>query len=164
MFRIGIAIGSLVLGLGGCRKPVDRLPEGTGARGKSAGEPMTKDESFTLTLSTGGGFAGAFHGFTLASTGEITAWSGRASGPRTDLWTRKADADTLAAFARALDGYLGTELSQAGNMTMRIEYASPRGDHQWSIPGGAVSGDAPEPFRTWYPRVEAYCESLAPNH
>lgn len=168
MLRIGIAIGSLApilagaLCVGACRKPVDHPPGESHARGK-AGEPAAETMTFTLTLSTGGGFAGAFQGYTLASTGEVTAWSGQAAGPRTNRWMRKADPDTLAAFARALDGYLGTESAQAGNMTTRIEYASPRGDHQWSIAGAGPSADAPEPFRTWYPRVEAYCRSLAPK-
>jgi hypothetical protein len=163
MLRIGIAIGSLLIGLSGCRKPVDRLPDAARARGKAGGEATEKTGSFTLSLSTGGGFAGAYQGYTLLSTGEITAWTGRAAGPRTDRWTRKADPDTLAAFAMALDGYLGMESTQTGNMTTRIGYASSRGDHQWSIAGAGAAADAPEPFRTWYPRVEAYCRSLAPE-
>lgn len=163
MFRIGIAIGSLLIGLGGCRKPVDRSPDAARARGKAAGEPTAKTANFTLTLSAGGGFAGLYEGYTLLSTGEVTAWSRRAAGPRTDRWMRKADPDTLAAFASALDGYLGTDLTQAGNMTLRIEYATPGGEHQWSIAGAGPSPDAPEPFRTWYARMEAYCRRLEPK-
>jgi len=161
MLRIGVAIGSLLLGLGGCRRPVERSPDESRLRDKPSKEPTAKNGSFTITLSSGGGFAGIYQGYTLLSTGEITAWSGRAEGPRTDSWRRKADPDTLAAFALALDGYLGTELEQAGNMTLLIEYASPRGGHQWSIAGASVPPDAPEPFRTWYPRMETYCRSLA---
>jgi len=169
MLRIGFAIGSLIIGLCGCRKPVDRSPDAARTSGKTAGFPAGAGEatgktgSFTLSLSAGGGFAGAYQGYTLLSTGEITAWSGRATGPHTDRWMRKADPDTLAAFAMALDGYLGTQLTQTGNMTTRIGYTSSRGDHQWSIAGVGTAADAPEPFRTWYPRVEAYCRSLAPN-
>ena len=146
MLRIGFAISSLLFSLCGCRKPVDRAPD-----------------SFTLTLSSGGGFAGSYQGYTLASNGDVTAWSGGAAGQRTDLWTRKAAPESLAAFARVLDGFTGTGLSQTGNMTTRIEYASPRGDHQWSIAGAGAAPDAPEPFRTWYARVEAYCRNLAPE-
>jgi hypothetical protein len=29
--------------------------------------------------------------------------------------------------------------------------------------GAGASPDAPEPFRTWYARAEAYCRSLAPK-
>lgn len=168
MLRTCIAIGSLILGLGGCRKPVDRGPEAERPGGKPsgdhAGDPKAKvSRPFALTLSTGGGFSGAYRGYTLASTGEVTAWTRTAAGPRTDLWTRKADPDTLAAFAAALDGYLGQEGAQTGNMTTRIDYSSPRGDHQWSIAGAGPSADAPGPFQGWYPRVEAYCRSLAPN-
>ncbi len=169
MLRTCIAIGSLapilagVLWISACRKPVDHGPEEARARAKTAGEPTVKTADFTLTLSAGGGFAGAYNGYTLLSTGEVTAWSRSAAGPRTDQWTRKADPDTLAAFASALDGYLGTDLTQAGNMTLRIEYATPRGDHQWSIAGASPSADAPEPFRTWYSRVEAYCRRLEPK-
>jgi hypothetical protein len=159
MLRI-VAIGSLILGLGACRKPVERSPDASPS-GKASGEAKETTGAFTLTLSRGGGFAGAFQGYTLASTGEITAWNGRAAGARTRLWMRNADSDTIAAFARDLQAYFGTELAQTGNMTTRIEYASPRGDHQWSI--GVAPADAPEPFRTWYPRVEAYCRSLAPR-
>jgi hypothetical protein len=161
MLRIGVAIGSLILGLGGCRRPVDRSPDESRPRGKTSGEPILNNGPFSITLSSGGGFAGIYQGYTLLSTGEIKAWSGRDEGPRTDLWTRKADADTLAAFARALDGYLGTDSGQAGNMTMRIEYASSRGSHQWTMAGASLPPDAPEPFRTWYPRMETYCRSLA---
>ena len=149
MLRVGVAISSLLFCLGGCRKPVDHSP--------------TAAPAFTLTVSSGGGFAGSYQGYTLASTGEVRAWNSSAAGPRTDRWTVKADPDTLAAFAADLDRFLGTELAQTGNMTARIEYASSRGEHHWSIPGAGASADAPEPFRTVYPRIESYCRNLAPK-
>jgi hypothetical protein len=47
-------------------------------------------------------------------------------------------------------------------MTSRLEYVSPGGTYHWSIPVAAPGPDSPEPFRTLYPRIEAYCRALAP--
>lgn len=126
--------------------------------------PAAKSPSapFSLTLSSGGGFAGSYSGCTLASTGEATGWRQTAAGPREPVWTKRADADSIAAFARGLEGYKETKLDQAGNMTASLALASGQAEYRWSIPGAGAAPDSPEPFRTWYARIDAFCRALAP--
>ena len=147
MSRIGIVVGTLALAMGACRAPVAKSPAAP----------------FTLSLSSGGGFAGSYQGYTLASTGEVSAWQQTAAGPRNVLWTKKAQPESIAAFARGLEPYRETKLDQAGNMTLSLGYASAQGEYAWTVPGAGASPDAPEPFRTWYGRIEAFCRSLAPG-
>jgi hypothetical protein len=163
MQRIIVAIGFCLLGLGACHRPAVRSSGPGRAREASSAATAAQDMDFTLTLSSGGGFAGTWQGYDLASNGRVTAWSGRPGGPRSEQWTRNADPDTLAAYARELEAFRGARLDSAGNMTTRIGYVSPRGSYQWSIAGAGGAPDAPEPFRTWYPRLETYCRGLAPR-
>jgi hypothetical protein len=115
---------------------------------------------FTLTLSYGGGFSGLYEGYTLSSPDSVTAWRQRAAGPRAEEWARKADPESLIAFVRELKPYFGAESAGTGNMTARIDFQSPGVHHEWSMGGAPASPDAPEPFRTWYRRVESYCRGL----
>jgi hypothetical protein len=169
MSQAGIAIAclALLLLLGACHRSPSPAAQGAGApvppantsvpaRGEAPAGP------FRLTVSSGGGFAGQWRGCTLNSAGEATAWKSMASGPRESQWTGKADPDTVAAFARTLEASRDVKLEGAGNMTARLEYASSSGEFQWSVPGAAPGPDSPEPFRTLYPRIEAYCRALAP--
>lgn len=162
MLRIGAMIAFLVPILGACHGPAAR--SSAPARGpESAASRKPAADPFTLTLSSGGGFAGTWQGCTFDSAGKATAWTRSPSGPRADRWTRPADPDSLRAFARELEASLGTKLEQTGNMTWRLEYASPRGEYQWSFPGAGPASGAPEPFNTLYPRIEAYCRGLNPG-
>ena len=95
--------------------------------------------------------------------GEVKGWQKRAGAPESITWTVQGRPDSILAFAKDLESYLAVELTEAGNMTARIQYALPDTIYQWSIAGSGASAEAPEPFRTWYARAEAYCHSLAPQ-
>jgi hypothetical protein len=135
------------------------------AKGPSAAAPqaIAPPQPFTLTLSSGGGFAGLYQGFTLTSAGEVRAWERRPGAAESPVWKAQGNPDSILAFARDLDKSLGVDLHGTGNMTTRILYALPDSTYQWSISGAGPSPDAPEPFRTWYARAEGYCRGLAPK-
>jgi hypothetical protein len=165
MSQAGIAIGcfALVFPLGACHRSLARSPGAEPAEGASLpGKTAAPAGPFHLTVSSGGGFAGLWQGCTLASDGQASAWKRMAAGPLENQWAGKADPDSVAAFARALEAAAAVKLEEAGNMTSRLEYVSPAGEYHWSIPVAAPGPDSPEPFRSLYPRIEAYCRALAP--
>lgn len=127
--------------------------------------PAAKSPSapFTVSLSSGGGFAGLYEGCSLASTGEAEGWRQNAAGPREVVWTKRADAESIAVFARGLEAYRETKLEQAGNMTASLGLASGSSEIRWTVPGAGSAPDAPEPFRSWYRRIDAFCRGLAPR-
>ena len=137
-----------------CQKPTAKMPPAT-----AHAQPPAR--AFTLTLSSGGGFTGAYTGCTLTSDGRARSWRRNPGGAETTLSEANGRADSVAALAKALDGFLGSDLQGTGNMTTRIKYALPDTAFQWSIAGTGGSADDPEPFRNWYPRAEAWCRSLA---
>jgi hypothetical protein len=155
--RIPAAIAAAFLALMACQKQVAKSPA------SDASAPAASPKPFTLTLSSGGGFAGLYHGCTLTSEGEAKAWSQRPGTPESVDWTRRAQPDSVLALARALEAFLAADLKETGNMTARVQYALPDSTYQWSISGAGASAEAPEPFRTWYARAEAYCRTLAPT-
>lgn len=166
MSQAGIAIGcfALLFLLGGCHRSLARPADAGGnADAPSPAKTAAPAGPFHLTLSSGGGFAGQWRGCTLASDGQASAWKRMAAGPLENQWTGKADPDSVAAFARALESAVAVKLEEAGNMTSRLDYVSPAGEYHWSIPVAAPGPDSPEPFRTLYPRIEAYCRALAPT-
>lgn len=150
------ALASLLLGLLSCQKQIAKGPTHTPAK------VVTFSKYFTLTLSSGGGFAGLYQGCTLTSQGEVKAWQKRTGAPESITWTIQEKPDSIFAFAEALEPYLALDLKETGNMTMRIQLELPDTTHQWSISGSGPSAEAPEPFRTWYVRAAAYCHDLAP--
>ena len=152
MLRIDTAVGILsfallALVLGACRAPAV----------KSISLP------FTLSLSSGGGFAGSYEGFTLASTGEVTAWRQHSAGPRNVIWVQKTHPESIAVFARGLEPYRGTMLEQTGNVALSLGLITNQDEFRWTLPGAGVSPDSPEPFHTWYGRIQAFCRSLKPG-
>lgn len=124
--------------------------------------PQATTQPFTLTLSSGGGFSGRVDGFTLNSQGEVKAWSKQPGQPETTLWSIQDKPDSALALFAALQPFLTVTLQETGNMTTRIRLESPDSTWQWSQSGNGASEDAPEPFKTWYARAEAYCQSLKP--
>lgn len=156
-----VAMTLALLGIPACQRQVSKSskPAVSGSQVLAEGKAASP---FTLTLSSGGGFAGLYQGCTLTSQGEVKGWQKRAGAPEAITWAVQVRPDSIAAFARELEAYLRVELQDAGNMTTRILLKLPDTTHQWSISGSGSSAEAPEPFRTWYARAEAYCRSLAP--
>lgn len=150
-------VGIALLSFMACQKQVAKSP------GPNAFEGAVSPQSFTLSLVSGGGFAGLYQGFTLTSEGEVKAWQKRSVAPESITWTIRDKPDSILVFAKALEAFMGTDLKETGNMTTRIQFALPDSTYNWSISGAGPSAEAPEPFRTWYARAEAYCRGLAPN-
>lgn len=144
-----------LVGIPACQRQVSKSSQPALSEGKAS-------SPFTLTLSSGGGFTGLYQGCTLTSQGEVKGWQRRTGAPESVAWTVQDRPDSIFALAKDLENYLNVELEEAGNMTMRIRFELPDTAHQWSISGSGASAEAPEPFRTWYARAEAYCRSLAP--
>ena len=150
-----------LLGIPACQRQVSKSSKPAHSGSQVLAEAKAVPP-FTLTLSSGGGFAGLYQGCTLTSQGEVKGWQKRAGAPEAIAWTVQVGQDSIAALAKDLEVYLGVELRDAGNMTTRILFELPDTTHQWSISGSGASTEAPEPFRTWYARAEAYCRGLAP--
>jgi hypothetical protein len=125
-------------------------------------ESVAKPRPFSLILSVGGGFAGQTQGYTLSSDGEVRSWSQMAGSEATIHWKVSAPVDTISSLARQLEPFLDANLAEVGNMTTRIQYVLPDTTYQWSKSGPGFSEDAPEPFRTWYSKVESFCHRLKP--
>jgi hypothetical protein len=158
MIRLVHAVALAAIALGACREPMARSPR----TDTGAARPDSEDAgNFLLTLSKGGGFAGLYEGYRL-SPDSVSAFRQRAAGPREDIWSRRADPESLRVFARSLREFFGVRAEQSGNMTTRIVLSDSSGEHGWSMSGMPGQADAPGPFRDWYPRVEAYCRGLAP--
>ena len=161
-----VAILFAVLLLPGCQKQVAKGPDASASSAASDSAAPAAPASlkpFTLSLSSGGGFSGAYTGYTLASDGSVRAWRKRPATPESTTWAGQANPDSIAALAKALDAYLGAAVHETGNMTTQIRYTLPDSAYQWSISGVGASAGAPEPFRTWYPRAEAWCRSATPK-
>ncbi len=151
----------LALGPAACGKPAAQrsAPAGHPPAGGADSQSGRPD---SITLASGGGFAGAWEGFTLARDGKVSAWRSAGAGGRAVSWTRTGSPDSLAAFARALRAHAEAGLSGTGNMTMPIELAGPDTTLRWSLPGAEPSPRDPGPFRSLYGRIRAYCLGLAP--
>jgi hypothetical protein len=146
----------LLLPLGSCQRQAAKPPAAAPATVPAA-------RTFTLTLSSGDGFTGAYAGCTFTSEGAVRSWRRSPGGAETVEWESRGSPDSVAALAKALEPFLASELKETGNMTLRIRYASPDTAREWSVSGAGASAGAPEPFRTWYPRAEAWCRSQAPG-
>ncbi|MDB5102923.1 MAG: hypothetical protein JWP91_612 [Fibrobacteres bacterium] len=152
---IVLALSSLI-GSMACQKQAAKSPRPDASAASESPKP------FTLTLASGGGFSGLIQGYTLSSAGEVKAWRKFPGGPDSITWAKRTGPDSILVLAKALEAFEGIDLKEAGNMTTRIEYALPDTAYRWSISGAGPSPEAPEPFRTWYARAEAYCRGLAP--
>ena len=145
-----------------------RVPAVSG-NGGAAAEPAASGHArvspFKITVSTGGGFTGAVSGCTLGSDGRVVYWDKRGAAPESIRWSVAAGPSRILEFRRLLEtgGALGLTLRETGNMTTVIQLELPDTLRIWSWPGHGASETTPEPFRTWYPQVEAYCESVSPS-
>jgi hypothetical protein len=137
--------------------------------GSPIAEPTPLAESraapFKITLSTGGGFTGAVSGCTLGSDGQVAYWDKRGRGPEAIRWSVVAVPSRILEFRRLLEkgGALNATLEESGNMTTIVKLELPDTLRIWSWSGHGASETTPEPFRSWYPQVEAFCQSLAPS-
>ncbi|MEO6096088.1 MAG: hypothetical protein ABIW76_10485 [Fibrobacteria bacterium] len=119
---------------------------------------------FKITISTGGGFAGSVSGCTLGSDGLVVYWDKRGLAPESIRWKVVAGRSPILEFRRLLEtgGALNMTLRETGNMTTEVNLELPDTLRIWSWPGNGPSETTPEPFRTWYSQVEAFCQSLSP--
>jgi hypothetical protein len=138
----------------------------------SPAEPAPLAESrvtpFKITLSTGGGFTGAVSGCTLGSDGRVAYWDKRGPGPEAIRWSVVAGPPRILELRRLLGllekgGALNATLEESGNMTTIVKLELPDTLRIWSWSGHGASETTPEPFRSWYPQAEAFCQSLSPS-
>lgn len=143
------------------------VPGAAATPGPSAGtaHPSTlpsSPETFTLSLSSGGGFTGRYTGFTLASDGTVKEWERSGVGAESTLWETRIPADRISDFRKRLEqgGALGITLQESGNMTSLVKLQLPDTLYLWSWSGAGVSESVPEPFRSWFPEVLGFCGNL----
>jgi hypothetical protein len=180
--RIPPWVGVFFLGsalLWGCQRNASRVApdlaekdstaSGTSSTPHSASGSATSDRAssardtvtpFKLTISTGGGFTGAVSGCTLGSDGRVGDWAQQGAAPPSSRWNVQADRAKVIGFRRRLDAAFGLNLRKYGNMTTVVKLELPDTLRIWSWSGHGASETTPEPFRTWFPEVEAFCDSL----
>lgn len=129
---------------------------------RKALQPVPTPDSFTLSLSSGGGFSGRYAGFTLASDGTVKEWEKVGAGAESTLWETRIPPDRIIDFRKRLEqgGALGITLQESGNMTSLVKLRLPDTLYLWSWSGAGIGGSEPEPFRSWYPEVLGFCENL----
>lgn len=119
---------------------------------------------FRITVSAGGGFTGAVSGCTLGSDGQVEYWDKRGPAPESIRWRAVSGPPPILEFRRLLEtgGAFSMTLRETGNMTTVVKLELPDTLRIWSWSGHGASEITPEPFRSWYPQVERYCQGLSP--
>jgi len=118
-----------------------------------------------LSFGSGGGFTGAFGGYTLQSDGVVRNWTRMPGGKDSTLQTitiSKTTADSLLTVFRRSD-FFADSLRQYGNWTRFMRYESPDIIHYWSwVTVDKESGPAFE-AQAMHERLIQYFSALFPQ-
>ncbi len=114
-------------------------------------------EPFSISISTGGGFAGLCEGCRLQSTGTIERW--RRIGTRAEevLWSGEVEVEVAVGWRDRLEGTgaLGQVHRQTGNMTTQVTYT--RGDTTLNWSWQAATKEDGSPLRAWHSEFAGFC-------
>ena len=118
--------------------------------------------SFSISISSGGGFSGLVRGYRLQSDGEVVAFERRTAKDEAIRWTRSIDAGTVRSFAEKLlaTGLLEQGAREYGNITSRIVYQMSDSTYVWTWSG---SEPKPSAAAAWYRDVMRFCSALEPD-
>lgn len=116
---------------------------------------------FVITVSSGGGFTGAYSGYRVYSDGRIERWQG--FGPQQDslLWSRWEDrtvVKTLGSQFRT-NGVFKVRWNKNSNMTSSLSYADDDSTYSWSWEFGAME-ELPASLIECYESVNALCADV----
>ena len=125
--------------------------------------PATHDsqiqDTFKISIATGGGFTGLVRGFYLHADGKVEAWRRFPAQPDSILWTVQTDPGKIAEFVQQLEqtSALKKVYEETGNITTRIIYFLPDTSYTWSW-SNAVG--EPLGLREWYAQIWQFCRAL----
>jgi len=115
--------------------------------------------SFTLMVSTGGGFTGLTTGYRLYQDGRIDYWQRFPAGRDSVLWSKKVDSAKIVGFRQALEasGALGKSIQHSGNMTTTVTLQLPDTTYAWYW-----SQEEKTVLSRWVADVHRFCQNITP--
>jgi hypothetical protein len=151
----------LFITLNGCNsqdiKPKKIKGEVTGAIKKE-----TKVDSFSITISNGGGFTGLKNGYTFNSTGLVKRWRQLSFVKDTTIWKVQTDGVKTNYFKNQLvnSGILKKQYNDTGNITFVLTYQIPDTTYTWSWNGKNGEENAPSEIKNWFKEVTDFIISV----
>lgn len=142
----------------GCNKPPGEKPhkESVGREEKTISQPA---EHFTITIGSGGGFTGAFQGYTFYSDGKVEYWQRYGAKQDSIMWTTEVEPEQLETFQQRLaqSGMLEKTIQEKGNMTTMVTYDTPDTSYYWTWD---EQTEIPPAFNKWYDDVHQFFDQL----
>ena len=125
----------------------------------------TQIDSFSIVISSAGGFTGLGSGYTLTSNGTVKSWKQLSFVKDTTLWERKSDLSKILDFKNQLDncGILQKDYSGTGNMTTSLNYNLQDTSYIWTWEGKRIDSNIPEEINDWFKDVLSFCTNKKNN-
>ena len=121
-----------------------------------------KFNSYSINLSTGGGFTGLKSGYALFSNGVVTRWQKLPTGKDLIDWKVKVDSSQIEQFRKELEltGITDRQYTETGNITAYLKYKTVDTTYFWSWKGIGVNSNIPPEIKVWYIKVNLFCSEL----
>ncbi len=125
----------------------------------------TKIDSFSITISNGGGFTGLKNGYTFNSTGIVKRWRQISLVKDTTIWKVKTDGKKANQFKNQLEqsGILNKKYNETGNITFVLTYKLPDTTYIWSWNGANGGTKVPMEIKDWFNDVTNFIISAKQN-
>ncbi|MCP5064391.1 MAG: hypothetical protein GY936_18275 [Ignavibacteriae bacterium] len=119
----------------------------------------TQIDSFSIIVSSAGGFTGLGSGYTLTSNGKVKHWKQLSFVKDTTLWERESDLSKIVDFKNQLDtcGILQKDYRGTGNMTTSLNYNLQDTSYTWTWEGKGNSSNIPEEINDWFKDLLVFC-------
>jgi hypothetical protein len=157
-FALSVLGISAVL-MSACQKKTVKT-SGEDASSAAASPTVAVAEPFTLTVGSGGGFAGLYSGCILRSDGGVAFWRRMGAKPDSVTGEAKGSAAEIQGLLEQLKiaGALTLDHKHSGNLTALVRLQLGDSLYSWSWPDS--DDEIPAPFQAWYPKAQAYCAGL----
>lgn len=122
----------------------------------------TKIDSFSITISNGGGFSGLKNGYTFNSTGLVKRWRQISFVKDTIIWKIQTDGIKTNDFENQLvnSGILSKQYNNTGNITFVLTYQIPDTTYFWSWNGKNEEENIPPEIKGWVKDVTDFIISI----
>ncbi len=153
----------LFLSQNSCKSKQDEIKQSLAGSIKPVSE--TQIDSFSITISNGGGFTGLKNGYTFNSSGIVKRWRQISPVKDTTIWKVKTDGIKANQFRTQLvnSGILNKKYKGTGNITFVLTYKVPDTTYIWTWDGANGGKKAPIEIRDWFNKITDFIISARPK-
>ncbi len=125
----------------------------------------TKTDSFSISISNGGGFTGLKNGYTLNNTGLVRRWHQLSLVKDTTIWEIQTDGIKTKEFNVELknSGIINKQYNERGNTTFLLTYKLPDTTYSWSWTVKNGKQNIPPEIKIWFKKLTDFLVSLRNN-